>query len=95
LALVIFQIMSHAFAWADLDHDPSIYVCLLSTGTTGACHHTSFIGQGGVPLTFCTVWPRTMILLIFASQVAGHDDKPSCLTNWWEPIRWAQYLGYF
>jgi hypothetical protein len=56
---IIFQIGSHIYAQADLDHYPPIYALYLAR-MTGMCHHTQlFIGWDEAYWTFCLCWPRT------------------------------------
>jgi hypothetical protein len=69
-ALVIFWIGSCFYAQVGLDPKLSTLGFLL-IGMTGLEHHTQlFIGL----LTVCLGWPRTVVFLISASQVARTSD---------------------
>jgi hypothetical protein len=69
-ALGIFQIGSHTYAWAGLEHNPPINTSCV-TGMTSTCHHTQlFIGI--VSQTYC---PRFSL---------NHDPTNLCLPRSWD-----------
>jgi hypothetical protein len=63
-ALVIFQVGSCVYAWANLGHDPPIYApCRADMTGLYHCTQLLLVEMG----TFCPVWPQTVIFSISAS----------------------------
>jgi hypothetical protein len=78
-----------------------IYLLMVSheRGPIGICHNTRLICWDGVSLTFCPVWPHTMILLICAFLLSVQSFK-KCKYNlghqWLMPIilaTWEAAIG--
>jgi hypothetical protein len=65
------------FAWLAWTAN-CLFVLLSAPGMTGTHHCAQPLVEMGVLLTFCLGWPQTLILLIFAFQVARNTGFSHC-----------------